>query len=294
MTNPIVDLSYWNGLPYSESPETSGIDYDKLAANISLAVLRSTIGRYDDLRYDENVAELGVRGVPVGAYHYFYPDYDVDEQVEAFNLAVDATGAVLRVVDVEADTTTLSQGQYAAAVKRFIDGAEIDTIYSSAYKWEKLIGAFGDSWVNNYKLWVAHYTLLPVPLLPKGWNTWHYWQYTKTGNGPLFGLVSASIDLNRENLVAPPPTQPPPVPPPPPACAYLRYMTVTTGSLRVRSRPSTGSGAIVGANGYGTVRAVLKEYWDGSDLWVLVWDDTTNLVGWSAMIYNGSQLAEWI
>jgi len=51
-------------------------------------------------------------------------------------------------------------------------------IYTSYHMWVYLTTS--PSWINDYELWVAHYTTTPPPLLPPHSTNWVFWQWTST------------------------------------------------------------------------------------------------------------------
>ena len=118
MTDIIIpDISYWQGLPYSESPNDSGIDYDKLAAMSPHGlIMRASYGMQEDLRFQQNYDELAYR-VSLGAYHYLLDDVNGAWQAEAF-LSVIA-GMYFDhplIVDVEDNSAGLSKSALAARI----------------------------------------------------------------------------------------------------------------------------------------------------------------------------------
>lgn len=214
----IVDISYWQGLPYSESPNDSGIDYDLLASKSPDGViLRASNGSFKDLRFEQNYAELHARGVPLAAYHYFKPIVSVSTQAAVFNAAVSGKAldfpSFSRVLDVEAAATGWTQATYRAAVTAALNQMLGDCVYSRASFWNV---ALGNWWpVGDPELWVAHYGVAD-PALPWAKQTFALHQYEADGNmkGAEYGVLSGSIDLNKVGVTIPPPTDPPPVPPP--------------------------------------------------------------------------------
>ena len=119
----IFDVSYWQGLPYVESPDDSGIDYDKLADASEACGIRSSVDELRDLRLDQNYEELNDRGVPLWFYHYFFPDGDVREQAQYFDSLVAGKNLTYHqfkaVLDVERIVQGMSQIEYADKVRQF-------------------------------------------------------------------------------------------------------------------------------------------------------------------------------
>jgi hypothetical protein len=52
----------------------------------------------------------------------------------------------------------------------------------------------GGAYLTDRKLWVAHYTTSPTPLMPTGWSKWWLWQHTSSGK--LAGYAG-NLDMSR-------------------------------------------------------------------------------------------------
>jgi len=179
---PIIDISFY------QNP--SALDYDLIAANVSGVILRFCYGTYKDIYVERHYAELSARGVPLGGYHYIIGSQPMDAQANAFNTAT--AGKELKLwcwTDVE-DTragTKLSRQQV-------LDYAALQPdmgIYTSKSAWQEIMGG---AYLTDRKLWVAHYTANPYPLLPTGWDSWWLWQFTSTGRLPGY---AGNLDTNR-------------------------------------------------------------------------------------------------
>lgn len=252
----IVDISYWQGLPYSESPDDSGVDYDLLAAKVLATpelkqrgvVLRATSGTAVDLRFEQHYAELSARGVPLASYHNFKPAVDIADQGEMYQQTIAGKEwdfwMFERALDVETPYPFWSQPIYATKTYEMMLAGNFDCVYSSNYFWGLLIGLHAANWVNQYRRWVAHYTNAPQPLLPITWSGYDMWQYSADGNGqgPDYGVRSSAIDLNKVNPAA---VDPPPVPIPGAGTFQMRAIS----AVNVREQPAA-SGSI-----YDTIQA---------------------------------------
>ena len=179
---PIIDISFY------QAP--TAIDYDLLAANVSGVILRACYGIWKDTVFDRHYQELTQRGVPVGAYHYIIGSQSMQAQADAFNAAVNSKDMRLGCwIDVE-DTrpgTRLSR-------QNVMDYAALQPdmgIYTSKGAWAAIMGGV---YLTDRKLWVAHYTTNPYPLLPTGWDSWWLWQFTSSGR--LDGYAG-NLDTNR-------------------------------------------------------------------------------------------------
>ena len=157
---PIIDISFY------QNP--SALDYDLIAANVSGVILRFCYGTYKDIYVERHYAELSARGVPLGGYHYIIGSQPMDAQANAFNTAT--AGKELKlwcwtdVEDTRAGTKLSRQNVLDYAALRPDMG-----IYTSKGAWQEIMGG---AYLTDRKLWVAHYTSNPYPLLPTGWTSW--------------------------------------------------------------------------------------------------------------------------
>ena len=87
-------------------------------------------------------------------------------------------------------------GPGCGEVQRLTGKAPI--VYVGYYFWRDNVGNPTDIGAN-YRLWLPSYPADPNsttfrPLVPAGWSTWTFWQYTSTGTVP---GISGSVDVNR-------------------------------------------------------------------------------------------------
>lgn len=179
---PIIDISYYQ--------PPSALDYDLIAQNVSGVILRACYGIWKDTAFERHYQEFTSRGVPVGAYHYIIGSVGIQEQADAFNLAVGLKdmrlGCWIDVEDRRAGTRIYRQ--------QVLDYAALQPdmgVYTSKSAWQEIMGGI---YLNDRKLWVAHYTSNPYPLLPTGWDSWWLWQFTSTGRLPGY---AGNLDCNR-------------------------------------------------------------------------------------------------
>lgn len=181
---PILDISFY------QAP--SAINYDTLAANVSGVILRAAYSTYKDTAFDRHYQELTQRGVPVGAYHYIIGSQSMQAQADAFNVAVGLKdmrlGCWIDVEDTRPGTRLYRQNVLDYAALQPDMG-----IYTSKGAWATIMGGV---YLNDRKLWVAHYTSNPYPLMPTGWDNWILWQHTSSGR--LSGY-NGNLDMNRFN-----------------------------------------------------------------------------------------------
>jgi len=238
MTNPIADISVWQGRAYPEYG-TSGIDYPLLMSKTDGVIVRAGYGVTEDARYAESINALEQHPGILGAYWYVTDDMNGQWQAEAF-IGVVKDGNIqpdFLIADCEDNSLGLSQAALRARYKLFLDtlAAEYPTvrlaIYTRASFWNLNVGVAG--WEKNYRLWVAHYGT-DTPAIPAAWYDWWLHQYSADGNGlgAEYGVISEDIDLNKLDVSPPAP--------PPPAAAPVPQLRVIANVLNVRSGPGTG------------------------------------------------------
>ena len=181
---PIIDISFY------QRPDA--IDYDLLAEQVSGVILRAAYSVYKDTAFDRHYQELTQRGVPVGAYHYIIGSQSMQAQADAFNVAVGLKdmrlGCWIDVEDTRPNTKLYRQNVLDYAALQPDMG-----IYTSKGAWNAIMGG---AYLSTRKLWVAHYTTNPYPLIPTGWDSWWLWQFTSSGR--LAGYAG-NLDTNRFN-----------------------------------------------------------------------------------------------
>jgi GH25 family lysozyme M1 (1,4-beta-N-acetylmuramidase) len=181
---PILDISFY------QRPDA--INYDLLAEQVSGVILRACYSVYKDTAFERHYQEFTSRGIPVGAYHYIIGSQPIQAQADAFNLAVGLKdmqlGCWIDVEDTREGTKLYRQ--------QVLDYAALQPdmgIYTSKNAWSVIMGG---AYLTDRKLWVAHYTTNPYPLIPTGWDSWWLWQFTSSGRLPGY---AGNLDMNRFN-----------------------------------------------------------------------------------------------
>lgn len=184
---------------------TQGVDMQTLARTIDFLYLRSSgsgTGRFrPDRRFLEYAADARNYGIPVGAYHFANPSYDLttaDSQCDDFiNILQDGFGEknygdLFPVLDVEIPIDNkLSNKALIDWILRFKNRFEKKTrrklmLYTGLFFIE-LYNDFklpnGSQPLKNMLLWIAMYTSVPTnpPFPPNvgGWTRWRIWQYSE-------------------------------------------------------------------------------------------------------------------
>lgn len=187
---------------------TQGVDFALLATKIDFLYLRSSgsgSGRFRvDKKFLEFAKEARNYGIPVGAYHFGVPSYDLntaDSQCDDFiGILEDGFGDkdygdLFPVLDVETPTDkSISTTALVNWIDRFRKRFEKKTrrrlmLYTGAF----FIDLYDNFYIpgrgyplKNMILWIAMYTKIPGnPLYPKdqgGWTRWRIWQYSEDQN----------------------------------------------------------------------------------------------------------------
>ena len=184
---------------------TQNVRFDILATKIDFLYLRSSGSGTGRFRVDKKFLEFAAAsrnfGIPVGAYHFGIPSYDLtdaDRQCDDFiNLLQEGFGNkdygdLFPVLDIEAPrdksiTTKVLIDWIDRFRKRFerktrrrlmlYTGVDFIELYNNFY-----IPGRGYP-LKNMPLWIAMYTKIPSnPNFPPnagGWTRWRIWQYSE-------------------------------------------------------------------------------------------------------------------
>ncbi|HAA22731.1 MAG TPA: hypothetical protein DCP28_29675 [Cytophagales bacterium] len=186
-----MDLSHWNG-----TVNWNLLEREKLV----FVFIKATQGTgYVDTTFATNWKASRENGYYRGAYHFFEPAADPKAQAEFFLKTVDLQkGDLLPAVDVEV-TNKQTPEQVAAGLRTFVETVQqrigrYPIIYCDAPFWNEDVAEN----LSKCPLWIAEWSSNTNPVLPKGWNSWVFWQYSATGT--LKGVPSiGKTDLDRFN-----------------------------------------------------------------------------------------------
>lgn len=206
---------------------TQGVDFPTLAKTVDFLYLRSSGSGSGKFRVDKKFLEFAKAsrqyGIPVGAYHFAVPSYDLntaDAQADDFARILQEGfgdknyGDLFPVVDVETPVDNkISTKALVDWIERFRKRFEKKTrrrlmLYTGLF-FVELYNNFklpdGSQPLKNMPLWIAMYTNVPVnpPYPPDagGWKKWRIWQYSEsakvngTGNPVDANWGPNSIDL---------------------------------------------------------------------------------------------------
>jgi GH25 family lysozyme M1 (1,4-beta-N-acetylmuramidase) len=192
-----------------QHPDGKAIDWKAVrASGITFAFVkadegpRATAGRYTNPYFRRDWDGARNAGVLVGPYHYARPRKPVAASAEAdaraFVASVTATsaasGTIPPVLDLE-ETGGLGARDLSAWATRWTDTVEALTgrtpvLYTGLWFWNSHLD--GRAELARLPLWIARYAESPG-LLPGGWRTWSFWQFTAKGRVP---GIEGDVDVN--------------------------------------------------------------------------------------------------
>jgi len=182
-----IDVSYWQGEINWSQVANDGVDF---------AFVRLGDGLFFDPEFHDNWQSAKAEGIVVGAYQYFRPGTDPEDQA---NLLLQEMGALQAgdlppVLDVEDDDgypanhVVQAIHDWMAVVEPAIGREPI--IYTSKYMWQSVAGDSYD--FTDYPLWAANW-YVNCPDIPTPWNDWVFWQTSATGS---VSGISGDVDLD--------------------------------------------------------------------------------------------------
>ena len=182
---PGIDVSHYQGT----------VDWQQVAgAGMAYAFVKATQGvSSTDSQFAVNWAGVQAAGLLRGAYHFYQPGDDPQQQAEQFLSVVQLVpGDLLPVLDIETmgsqTASEIVQGieTWLSTVQAAIGKAPI--VYTAPGFWNGL----GTQQFGTYPLWVAEYGS-STPKIPAGWTNWAFWQYSESGS---VAGVTGSVDLD--------------------------------------------------------------------------------------------------
>jgi len=188
VTVPGIDVSYWQ----------SGIDWPKVrATGQRFAIIKATEGEsYTDPTFEDDWSGSKLSGLLRGAYCFFHPKQDPKKQADRFLSVLQAQNDKAElppVIDLEV-TDGLTKDKIIPRAKAWLDDVELAVgrkpiIYAGVSFLETNFSDLGGGppvWAKDYPFWLGwfppQYVEGMAPLMPRGWFSWTFWQYSETGN----------------------------------------------------------------------------------------------------------------
>ncbi len=215
-----IDILLTNTSSSGFEPGIDVSDYDEFvnwqkvrSAGFSFAFAKATEGgTFRSDTFPGNWRRMKGAGIVRGAYHFFRPTVDSEDQARNF---LDYVASVEPIesedlppaLDLEhfPDSVrwqweSISKAERVIRVRRWLDIVEAEInrkpiIYTSFGFWDGFMSGVRD--FSSYPLWVAHYTRNSRPLIPNEWLNWTFWQYTDSTEVP--GIPTPDEDGDRFN-----------------------------------------------------------------------------------------------
>lgn len=199
-----LDISYWTIIEWDALTPLPWLVIPKASEGF-----QSSIGAFQDPRFQDHARNIKRKGIRRGAYHFLRPG-DIGNQAEFFVSCIKQAGFDqndILVLDWEDSGNSLQDAiQWLEHIER-VTGQQ-PLIYSSAKVVERLYDSQPmPSWFPRYKWWLAGYPLpnadrfdvIPEWYIPRGLSLEHVsaWQYDE--DGVYAGIQGNKIDLNWMN-----------------------------------------------------------------------------------------------
>jgi len=282
---------------YQDDPGTpNGINFTRMKNAADFVIIRVGQNLWTDPDFTENWRSAKEAGMPRGSYWFYDSRADPKQQAEIWaSLMREDMGELPLFADFE----EAYKGEFTGWVhwKVFLDhlqslvGQKEIGIYTGYFYWvdnapNANTQASELEYFHRYPLWIANYGA-ETPSVPKPWssNEWLFWQYTAMGDGILYGVESAEIDLNQFNGDAQAfskrfnvPIPEDPIPPEPTGKKYV----VNAGALYVRQGP----GKTYKAVGFLQRNDIVEAFdFNADGTWLLVKRNSDGLMGWCSITY---------
>lgn len=180
-----IDVSHYQGTIDWNQVRSVGTQFAFIKA---LEGITST-----DPEFPTNWRGAKAAGLLCGAYHFYWPGDDPNQQAEAFlSIYQPSPGDLPPVLDIET-THDQSPSSVVQGIQVWLSAVEARVgvrpiLYTDPSFWKSL----GDPPFGAYPLWVADYGVTS-PTVPAGWANWTFWQTSQSGS---VAGVPSTVDLD--------------------------------------------------------------------------------------------------
>jgi Lyzozyme M1 (1,4-beta-N-acetylmuramidase) len=190
----LADVSFWQ----------EEIDFAQMKAEaIAGVIIRAGQRTWVDVRFKENWRKAKAAGLPRGSYFFYDSREDPKKQAALWWEQIrEDPGELVHVADLEESYggpfgTKAHFKEFLLEFQRLsqLPDQRI-AVYTGFYWWLKRVG--DDPFFRQFSLWLAWYAVMSLVRVPPPWTERDllFWQYTASGDGPLYGASSQEIDLN--------------------------------------------------------------------------------------------------
>lgn len=203
----VTDVSFWQ----DDNNTARKIDFVKMkAAGAQGVIIRGGQGSWVDEDFVDFWRGAKAAGLARGAYWYYDPRHDSLKQAELF-AGLFANDLPELGISLDAEYPTSWGGAYAGwmYMRDFMERLKVKLpsvqkeIYTGYYWW------YENVWMKTTATQLAYFKQFPLHLawyandptyvkIPMPWTQaeFRWWQYTSEGDGKLYGVESATVDLN--------------------------------------------------------------------------------------------------
>ena len=178
---------------------TEFIDFHAMRGQSEAVIIRAGQNTWQDIAFDVSWEAAKEAGIQRGSYWFYDSRANPKRQAEAW---VQVLGNDTGELELWMDYEDVYGGQYgsleslydfAERLRNLLPHKQLG-VYTGYYYWMERISP-AESYFSQYPLWIAAYQV-NKPRIPSTWQDWFMWQYTDKGQGDLYGVKSANIDLN--------------------------------------------------------------------------------------------------
>jgi len=236
----IPDISFWQ----DKNTTARGVDFVQMKKQVDGVIIRAGQNTWADEDFAYNWQAAKAAGLKRGSYWFYDSRSTPQQQADIWRSKIGNDLPELGLwIDLEESYGGAYGGEtnwqkFAELIKSYFRNTPIG-IYTANWWWQSQAVLMPLYW-GTFPLWVSQYTSSPLYVtLPAPWRNIGavLWQYTATGDGALYGVESAEIDLNYTSqkfhdlfgAVTPPPIG---------ENKMLEgKLTATTVSVKIRSTP---------------------------------------------------------
>ncbi|RNI26947.1 glycoside hydrolase family 25 protein [Rufibacter latericius] len=163
-------------------------------SNINFAFVKATEGDFlKDPYFDRNWEHSRQHGIKRGAYHYYLPWVNVDQQIELFKKTVTLQpGDLAPVLDVETFAQDVPDAQMRNDIRLWLTSIEKHYgVKPIIYTYQKFYDLKLRGHFPGYHFWIARYQNEEPSTHPK--DKMAFWQYSEKG---IVKGIEAPVDVN--------------------------------------------------------------------------------------------------
>jgi GH25 family lysozyme M1 (1,4-beta-N-acetylmuramidase) len=166
------------------SSHNDSLPWDTFSIVSQFVIVRATYGTTTDTSAAQHIADGRDAGVIVGAYHTFDPSLPIQDQIDAFNGALDTLaitdGDMIPAIRLAGTVQNPLDSNASDSAQQFADGIAAtwaDCLVGCSIRDFEAMGS--PDWISSYSLWASHLPGVQIdgPATPGGMQ-YRIWSYT--------------------------------------------------------------------------------------------------------------------